>query len=210
MANNIFAFVPENTSGKPVTLQAEKNEVNIADASNTFRRACKRLLNFPVWNELCGFASATFELCDDSGKHLERLGTIGDLVRIDIPGPGTISGHGYDWVKIENLINETDASAASEHFLLQLRPCPSPDSHGDAPSHFFTDKSTSTFIIERNGTTVIAHYFGRNEQPNSGAENMVDKARNTFVALGAFAGLSALQWGSLIKGLLADEIGGKL
>jgi hypothetical protein len=49
---------------------------------------------------------------------------------------------------------------------------------------------------------VTAHYFGRNEEPNTEGLGLTDKIRNVVVAGGALAGMSELQWTALLKGLL--------
>jgi len=53
---------------------------------------------------------------------------------------------------------------------------------------------------------VFAEVNGRNEQPNTDAENLIDKARNIAVAAGAMLGFSKVQWKSLVDGLVDPEI----
>jgi hypothetical protein len=72
-------------------------------------------------------------------------------------------------------------------------------------AHFFSDEATSNFIVQRRGLEVIAAVLGRNEKPNTGAEKIIDKARNTAVATGAVTAFSKLQWKSLVNGLLGDD-----
>src|SRR3978361_440638 len=98
---NIASIVPENTSGKQVSLQHSKADETREIALDRFKRASKRLLNFAIWKDLCGIASAKFELIGPEGEEVHRLSKNGDYIRIDIPGPGSSSGNGYDWVKIE-------------------------------------------------------------------------------------------------------------
>ena len=52
---------------------------------------------------------------------------------------------------------------------------------------------------------MLATYSGRNEVPNTEADNLLDKARNAVVAIGAMIGLSELQWEKLVKGLVRFE-----
>ncbi len=208
MQEDILALVPENTTGKQISLEQERTD-NTADiANNTFKRAAKRLLNFDIWNELCGVASASFKIFGNDGKPVNRLATVNDFIRINIPGPGTVSGGGYDWVIIEKLVDGSSPDAQTEHFLLQVRPCSPPFGTTEPVSHFLTERSTSTFILSRKDMTTTAYYFGRNEEMNNEIPNVLDKIRNTAVAFGSFSGIAKAQWGSLLKGVLADEIGG--
>jgi hypothetical protein len=69
-------------------------------------------------------------------------------------------------------------------------------------AHFFTEEATSNFMVKRVGNKVSAEVHGRNEKPNTEAEKLVDKARNTAVATGAVTGFAKLQWKSLVNGLI--------
>jgi len=62
-------------------------------------------------------------------------------------------------------------------------------------------------LVSRNNNEVTASYYGRNETPNTDTGNIGTNVRNALVAFGAFAGLSELQWNSLIKAFLEPEIG---
>ena len=53
------------------------------------------------------------------------------------------------------------------------------------------------------GVRVEASHYGRNEQPNTGEGGIIDKARALLITIGAYLGLSDMQWSNLIKGLLA-------
>ncbi len=55
-----------------------------------------------------GIIKAAFKLCDSYGNEVERLPQEGDYFKIDIPGPGSVDGEGYDWVKIENIFTGAD------------------------------------------------------------------------------------------------------
>ena len=49
---------------------------------------------------------------------------------------------------------------------------------------------------------ISAEVHGRNEKPNTSAENLPDKIRNAVVGIGAVAGFAKIQWQKLVKGLL--------
>ena len=86
--------------------------------------------------------------------------------------------------------------------LMRVRPATNPNNDRQDVAHFFSDEATSNFMVKREGTTITAAVYGRNEKPNTGAEKAVDKARNTAVATGAVSGFSKLQWKSLVNGFL--------
>ena len=57
-----------------------------------------RLQNVNQWKEYAGNISADFRLVDKAGREVQRQAKKGDYFKIDIPGPGSQSGDGYDWV----------------------------------------------------------------------------------------------------------------
>ena len=199
-------FVPENFEGKPLDIEHSITAADLHEAINTYKRTCARLQNPGVWQQLAGSVGAGFELFSNTNKPAKRLMKKGDFLRIDIPGPGSAVGGGYDWVEVESF-EESVAPDAEESFGITLRSSKNPAKPLDGTAHFFKEDASSSFIIKRNGLTVTACYYGRNELPNTNTSSMVDKLRNSLVATGAIAGLSNLQWHALTKGLLAAEIG---
>ncbi len=201
-------LVPENIKGKPVDLSKSASLSTREEALDCFKRAYKRLLNPPVWHQLTGALGAEFLLVNHKGEQLDRLIQPGDYLRINIPGPGSTLGEGYDWVKVEAMEDKTNADAEEESITIRVRACKNPTTPENDVAHFFQDEATSTFIVQRIGNTVTAYYYGRNELPNTNTSKTTDNIRNTLMAMGAMAGLSELHWSSLIKGLLTKEIGG--
>ena len=200
-------IIPDNIIGKAVDLEASKTENTIEEATTTFKRACKRLLNPPIWHELSGALTTSFKITapnDADPKHLLHLY---DYLMIDIPGPGPSAGNGYDWVQVEEISENADPQS-DESIGVKLRTAANPSKPEEGNAHFFEQTATSTFIIKRNGATVTASYHGRNEKPNTTEANLTDKIRNSLIATGALVGLSELQWTALIKGFLEEEIGG--
>ncbi len=141
---------------------------------------------------------------DRAGQRSQRSAPQpGDYIRIGLPAPGSPAGEGYDWVRVELVETLDDPAGEHEHFALRVRLSDNPRNNRDDVAHFYTDAATSTFLVERNGHVVTAGVHGRNEVPNvEQAESLVDKARNTLVALPALAGLAKMQWTSLIQGVL--------
>lgn len=205
MNSFINKLIPENIKGKPTDVEDSIKLNNQEEALDTFKRACKRLLNINIWHKLSGFLSAVFLLRDERGTAINRLAQKGDYIQIDIPGPGPASGGGYDWVKIEAIEDHVSADA-SEGFGMQVRSCKNPNKPGEPVAHFFTNDATSTFIIQRKDNTVFSSYHGRNEVPNTGTDKLKDNIRNTIVGGGAIIGISELQWSRLIKSFLEEEV----
>lgn len=201
-------LIPDNKRGKATDLDHSVPLPDREQALDCYKRACKRLLNPPVWHELSGALSAHFVLTNEKGEEQERLLQEDDYIRINIPGPGSAVGDGFDWVKVEMVEDKTDPAAEEESIGLKVRTCDNPTSKENDTAHFFQQDATSSFIIHRRGNTVTASYHGRNEVPNTKTDKTTDNLRNALVATGAIAGLSELQWSALIKGFLAKEIGG--
>ena len=173
-------------------------------AHSTFVEASRRLLGINEWKDLSGPLSASFLLTDNSGNKLDRAPKPGDFIRINIPGPGTATGEGYDWVRIESIDDRPNPAGNEESLAMRVRPVASPVNNEQDVAHFFDDTATSTFMIERKDLRVTASVHGRNEQPNKDVERPVDKMRNAVVANMATSGVAARQWTMLTKGILKD------
>ena len=170
------------------------------EAVELFNKARKRLLNVNDWEKLTGVASADFQLTDAEGKQVHREVNKGDHFKINIPGPGTITGGGYDWVQVEE-ISETNEEENAEVYI-KVRPASSPENNDSSVAHFFDDTATSTFLLKRSENKVTASVHGRNEKPNTTASNIIDKARNALVSAGAVTAFSKMQWSKLVKGII--------
>lgn len=194
-------LIPENKKGKENDLSATAVFDTHEQAANLFNKASARMLAPATWHKLCGSFSAKFELVDEDGKLLNRNAAKGDYIKIDLPGPGPASGQGYDWVKVELVEHVHDDK--EEQYSMKVRPASSPlDDNGDT-AHFFSDTSSSTFIIHRVNNLVIASYHGRNEQPNISTDKPIDNIRNAAVATAAMTGLSEVQWQALVKAFIS-------
>ena len=124
----------------------------------------------------------------------------GDHFKIDVPGPGSLTGDGYDWVQVEAIEEKEDKN--QQNIALLVRPATNPGNDHKDVAHFFSDEATSCFMVKRENDTVTAGVYGRNEKPNTAAETLVDKARNTAIATGAITGFAKLQWKSSVNGLV--------
>ncbi len=196
------AIVPDNHSGASSDNEYSLHKPDIQSAKQLFELSKIRLLNVNEWHKLSGLASADFQLTDENGTEVNRLAQLGDHFKIDIPGPGTVTGKGNDWVQIEAI--EEKSTDESDVVAVRVRPSSNPQSNKEDVAHFFTDEASSTFSITRKGSLVTAAVQGRNEKPNLQADSLLDKVRNAVVGTSAIAGMNKPQWKSLVKGLLQD------
>jgi hypothetical protein len=197
-------IVPKNEVGSKTDTIETVEASTLQQALALFEKSKQRLLDINKWSKIAGTASAKFNLTDATGEKVTRAPQVGDFFQIDVPAPGTDTGDGYDWVRIEAIEDNSDNNAASESVAIKVRPCSNPTNNKEDTAHFFKEDATSTFIVERNGNKVTAEVHGRNEIPNTDADKTLDKVRNAIVGLGAVTGVSKLQWKNLVKGLLQD------
>jgi hypothetical protein len=193
-------LIPQQETGNKSDTETLQECTSDSEAKQLYEAAKLRLLQVNTWHETAGKLTADFKLCDAQGNEVQRSVQVGDHFKIDIPGPGTVTGEGFDWVRVEAIdeIQECDM----ESLVIRVRPATNPHNNRNDVAHFFTEEATSNFMIKRKGKTVSAEVHGRNEKPNTEAEKVVDKARNAAVATGAVSGFAKLQWKNLVNGLL--------
>jgi len=193
-------IIPAQYIGTSMDALEEKISISTDEAIACFNRASAKLLTVNEWGNYAGMSD--FQLIDPHGIKAERKAAEGDFIRIDIPGPGTQTGKGYDWVMIKEIrtINEGEQQVLA----MTVRPCAHPLAQNGDTAHFLKDAATSTFMIKRDGLRVTAEEHGRNEVPNTTAGTLYDKSRNFMVGMAAKLGLSYPQWKSLVIGLLKD------
>ncbi len=200
--NDNKPLVPEQEKGAKSDTKAEKDFESTEEAKAFFLVVKERLLNVNNWHALSGKGSAEFCLMDKNGNKVDRLVQKDDYFRIDIPGPESEEGDGYDWVQVEAI--EEEADDLHEHIAIRVKPASNPNRQGNTTSHFFQNDASSTFLVERKGNTVSSEIHGRNELPNVDQPEKGDVIRNAFVAFGAMIGFSKIQWGKLAKGFVSE------
>ena len=191
-------LVPKQIKGTSIDVTEERKLSTLTQANDFFEVAKHRLLAVNEWNKISRFTK--FSLVDKDGNLIDGLAKIGDLIRIDIPGPGLVRGKGFDWVEIEcisHVIHDNGETAS-----MTVRPSQCPLTKIKAVSHFLTANATATFIVKKIGLTLIAEQHGRNENPNLAEGQLLDRGRNLVVSIFAKLGVSYPQWKSLIHGLL--------
>jgi hypothetical protein len=199
-------IIPSQKDGGKKDIEHSVTAVDNDDARKLFVIARNRLLDVNNWDKVSGVLSAKFHLTDSSGSEVDRTAEQDDYFKIGLPAPGPADGRGFDWVKIEAIEEKSDTSGPYESIGIRVRPASDPTQNGENVAHFFNSDATSTFLVERHEKKVTASVFGRNEKPNTKeTDKVVDKIRNAVVGAGAIAGLSNIQWKSLITGLIAMQ-----
>lgn len=194
------SIIPPQQEGVEKNIVYTEDAVDTNDSRRMFLIARNRLVDVNHWHE---FSSARFQLTDASGDDVFRTAEGGDYFRISINIPGPVKGDGYDWVFVEAVEDHSDPGGTEEYMAIRVRPASNPaDRSTEDIAHFFSEGSTSSFVVSRSGNTVTAAVHGRNQKPNTSTTNVVDKVRNAVVALSAMAGLSDVQWKNLVRGFI--------
>ena len=196
-------IIPEHQSGTETNTETSVQLSSVEEAISFYEKVKQRLLQVNGWHDVAGAATAVFQLTDKNGKEINRTIGEGDHFKIDIPGPGPVTGDGFDWVQVETIEEKNNNDEQS--ITICVRPATNPTNDKKDIAHFFSGEATSCFVVKREHHTVTAGVYGRNEKPNTKAEAIVDKARNTAIATGAITGFAKLQWKSLVNGLVKKD-----
>lgn len=200
---NYTGIVPPHHTGKQIDTESSIQFDNTTTAQSFFKIAKSRLLNVNQWHEIAGKALAVFHLTDENGVEVNRTVKQGDYFKIDIPGPGSKSGEGYDWVHVEAVEETTQPTI--ESVGIRVRPAPNPLNDKEDIAHFYSEQSTSNFIVTREGNTITASVYDRNTSTNPEADNVTDRIRHSTVGAGAISFFSKIQWKALVEGLLKQD-----
>lgn len=199
--NDFTGIVPPQYTGKAIEAAATTTLQNENEAIHFYKVAKERLLNVNNWHQVAGIISARFILVDANGKEVIRLCEKGDYLKIDVPGPGSTEGEGYDWVSVEELKEVEEALIQSVAF--RVRPSGNPLGKKNETAHFYSEESTSNFIVTRENTKVSASVIDRNIKPNADASSLTDKIRDTSVGVSALTFFSKIQWQLLANGIVS-------
>jgi hypothetical protein len=194
--------MPPQQTGRQTDFTHEQKFETLQAAHHAFQAAAGRMLSVNNWHDYSGAGSAKCTICNNQDEELQVLAEEGFFIGIDLPGPGPHAGSGVEWVLVEKLAAEGGADTAEEYVLMTVPPAADPRRAAAEIAHFYTDESTSTFIVRRDGLVVSAGAHGRNETPNNEAADLHDQIRNTAIALMARIGLSGGQWQRLVNGLI--------
>ncbi|SFG81946.1 hypothetical protein [Pedobacter insulae] len=196
-------YIPIQKEGHFTDAIASQLLDDLPAAQYHFKIATTRLLDINNWHQICPIKASVFRQTDSQGNPKEGQAKIGNLIRIDIPGPGSNVGDGFDWVMIQNIEEITATGIDKEVLVMKVKPCANPHAESVDTAHFLNDAATSTFIVARQGRLIQAEVHGRNEVPNLKIDGIADKARNAIIGLGAILGISVLQWKLLTEGIVS-------
>ena len=197
-----LGIVPPQFTGQEIEVEARQVLRTEADAENLYNVAKKKLLDVNSWNKVAGVITAQFQIIDEKGKEVRREVKKGDFLRVDIPGPGSNEGDGYDWVFVEELNEISDGPVQSVGF--RVRPDKNPFGEKNETAHFYSKEATSSFIITRENAQIFSWIIDRNLLPNTESDSLVDKVRDVAVGIGAIAKFSKVQWQGLADGLISN------
>jgi len=198
--NDLIGIVPPQFKGQEIEVDAVQDLKTESEAQRLYDTAKKKLLNVNNWNRIAGAVTARFQIIDKKGNEVDREVQKGDYLRIDIPGPGTKEGGGFDWVLVEELNEIRQPFVQSVGF--RVRPNENPFGQRNETAHFYSKEATSSFIIIREKTKIIAWIIDRNLRPNTEQESLADKIRDVAVGISAIAGFSKVQWQGLANALI--------
>lgn len=193
-------IVPRQFAGQEIEAQATKELTDETAAKSLYNEAKKKLLDVNNWQKIAGAVTAQFQVIDEKGEEVNRNVKKRDHLRINIPGPGSKEGDGYDWVFVEELKEINKESLQCLGF--RVRPCENPFSEKKEIAHFYSKETTSSFIIIRENSKVISWIVDRNLVPNTESSSLPDKVRDVVVGVSGIAGFSKLQWQGLADGLI--------
>jgi hypothetical protein len=196
-------FVPPQHEGGKADIVETFTASDNLQAKRLFVKARDRLFDIASWGDISEGISASFQLTDKNGNIEHGLPKVGDHIRINIPGPGSSAGAGYDWVRIEIVQEGTESE--KEFAVIKVRPSAAPEKQ-KGTAHFFDSAATSSFIVKREKRHISAEIHGRNEKPNMETEKVTDQIRNLVVGSAATSGFAKIQWQKLAKGLLNFQV----
>ncbi|AFL82548.1 hypothetical protein Aeqsu_3113 [Aequorivita sublithincola DSM 14238] len=174
---------------------------SIDEANRNFKNLILRLKSVNDWHSYSEEVNANFSLIDYNTSEITTNVAIDNLIKIDIPGPGSPSGNGSDWTKIIDLQNGLN-NYQSPFFAITIRTCSAPGSEDITTVQFYTEESTNTFIVRRIGTCIYAEVHGRNLQENSKDVPLTDLVRNKAIVIGSKIAIRNLKWVALTEALI--------
>ena len=202
MEKNYEAIIPPQYTGSELDVRASITLNDETRAKQFFRLARERLLNVNNWHTVAKGISAIFRVVNANGQEMQRNVQQGDYLKIDIPGPGSKDGNGYDWVSVEEVLDESGDN--SETVAFRVRPSQNPIGDGENVAHFYDETATSSFIVVREGSEVTALVIDKNLKPNLSTHSLTDKVRGATVGTTALAVVSKIQWQNLVDGIVGE------
>ncbi|MBO0948672.1 nuclear transport factor 2 family protein [Fibrella forsythiae] len=181
--HEIQAVQGEATKDKTYT--SEQTFPDEASAIAAFDRSVAKLLTINGWSGLSLF-TADFFLHDATGQpNTSGPPQVGDYIQIRLPGPMP-----ENWVRVTHVAREENRVEFTVHPSRDPR-----EEQSEAIQHFFQAQASSTFRVERIGTTIRASEIGHDEAINNKGSQAGDRAMiNTAIAEMGWLFYQKLQW----------------
>lgn len=196
-------ILSEQYTGKEIVPESYEVLSDTKKAISQYEVAKNRLLTCNNWQQVAGTFSASFRIVDAGGSEVNRKVQKGDFLKIEIPGPGSKAGDGYDWVEVEEVKEMSDTDIQSIAF--RVRSAANPTDNEKDIAHFYDVSATSNFIVTRERAKLTATIVDRNTKPNDDAHSTIDKIRDAVVGAGALASFSKIQWQNLADGIVRTD-----
>lgn len=197
---NYSGTIPAQEDGSKINVESSVDTKHAELAKTLFETAKNRLFDVNNWQHLAGEYLANFQLTDQFGNHASSPVKEGMYFKIDIPGPGSKAGEGYDWVKVEKI--EFYKTPDIESIGIRVRPAPNPLSTNENIAHFYSQEATSTFTLTREKTKITAAVYDRNTKTNQDSDQLSDQLRNAIVGMSGIISFSRIQWKNLTNALI--------
>lgn len=197
---DFIGIVPIQYTGEEIDAEYFVILQNEKEAIFFYEVVKERLLNVNNWHKIAGNFTAKFLLTDTNGENLNRNVQQGDYLKIDIPGPGSSEGDGFDWVFVEDVkeVDKGDMQAVG----FRVRPSRNPLGKKNETAHFYSHEATSNFMVTREGAILRTQIIDRNIKHNANVESLTDKIRDIATGIIAIGIFSKMQWQSLVEGLV--------
>ena len=200
---NYTGIIPGQDSGYVINAQSITQTNDLESARILFEKAKIKLLDVNNWHKVAGELMAEFQLTDKAGSDIAGPVEKGNYFKIDIPGPGTKAGEGFDWAIVEEV--EKYDSDETESIGIRVRPAANPLNDNPDIAHFYSNESTSTFTVTRENTKITAAVYDRNTKVNTDSGGIMDQARNILIGIAGMFSFSKIQWKNLTDGLIEQE-----
>ncbi|MFZ1586334.1 MAG: hypothetical protein WAT40_16340, partial [Saprospiraceae bacterium] len=129
-------LIPKQEKGSHVDILENKTFGLDSEAILFYKNMKVRLLDINNWHKVCKSTLSKFYLVDSYNQLIESDPIIGLYIKIDIPGPATKMGAGFDWVIIRNVSYIEEINYQAIYIVVQ--PAPNPINNGQETSHFYT------------------------------------------------------------------------
>lgn len=203
-----FTLVPPPFEGVNMDTKKKVELDSTGEALDLYYKVASRVLDVNEWNNLHGMKRPMYALFDVNGDPKVGLAAEGDYIRLSLPAPHLKKGKRYDWVLIERILeikhDERNSTAMRVHPTID--PTTKLPRKAGQTAHFYTNKTTNTFVVERLNNTVSVGIHPRNEVINTRqTEGFYNMVRNILVGVTAWLGISKTQWNTLIDALMYQE-----